>query len=125
MKYLWQDYPVVFGILPSQQWDLHRFFQTKSDLQPAELTKIREELVQDGPGLPQRAGSAFRILDDMFRYALDVSHGDAFKFNRVVISCTEPLITGKHRIHGVGIARQEPDLKRFAKVLLQMAREAA
>ncbi|HEY4963492.1 MAG TPA: hypothetical protein VIH90_02230 [Candidatus Saccharimonadales bacterium] len=118
LQVLWKDYKIVFGIVsPNAQWNLHRYYQTKLDLQDSELLARRKSLQQAEPSLAQRAGKTFRRIDVVARYALEESKGDTIAFSRSIMGLTPARTVSKRRIRISAVLKQEPDLIALTRAL--------
>ena len=121
LQELWSDHSIVFGILiPSDQWVLHRYFQTTADLPDAELLAKREGLQEAEPSLPHRAGKVFVIVDAVARFAQEKSEGNIASYNQIVMGRVRSRIVGDHKIKTPAVAKPGPDLAALAFALMQL-----
>lgn len=152
LQRLWQDEllrPVLGGLDPMKQWDLHTYYQSQLDLDDVSLFRQRDGLCDIDASLPQRAGKAIRhllnmyghiaspfgatTLDDaleslddvqeaLYRYRESRKQHDAAAKNHA----KHDVGTGRRRgtrFRLAPIANPELDADRYAKVLLRIARQ--
>jgi Mg-chelatase subunit ChlI len=65
LKRYWRHAQPVFGRLtPTDQWQLHDYFQPTKSLTESQLVEHRAEIAVRRPALPAQAGQALRKIDD-------------------------------------------------------------
>jgi len=117
---------LVFGVLsPNQQWDLHRYYLTGSTNADEKLLLERDDLRQEAPSLPQRAGKAFAKLERLYNQAEARTGNDELKFCRVVLSFIPARVIKNRKVKVLPLATPEPNLKAIARALMALAEEAA
>ena len=89
---------------PTDQLDLHKYFQFASDKTEPELLEHRRSVHELDRSLPQRAGRAYGRL----------ARGERSPVNYTVLP-------GGRRISVRVVMRPEPDIKMLAKVFMKMA----
>jgi hypothetical protein len=66
-----QEIPNLYSAISvRQQWDIHAYFQPSKDLSNIELRQHRRDVTTHDPSLPQRAGKALAVTDDVYQRAL-------------------------------------------------------
>jgi hypothetical protein len=112
LKRIWTEDQAAFGVLPyNQQMDIHQYFVPNIDLTDDELIRHRHGIQNRQPSRPQRASKACVKIELAVRKN---SHRSV---------AAVPVPRGKRKITVTAIARPEPDLKRFAEALLELAKE--
>ncbi len=114
----------LFALLSVQrQCDLHAYFQPTKDLTYEALLEHRRVISREFPDLPAKAGRycsrMWEIYDEAVNFAKDNEHLTQAYISDVVA----PLQTDRsgRRIGLAAVAKPEPDLRRFALALIQMA----
>jgi hypothetical protein len=119
LKRFWEHAKSAYGHLtPTEQWQLHDFYQPSKDLTDIELLKHRNEITIKRPSLPQQAGRALAKL-----YAA-AAYGAARGVRLRATATIKPAKRTIHRVRAVqvyGVVKPEPDLKKLARALVQIA----
>lgn len=110
----WLQNSKAFSVLtPNEQWDAHRYFAFAQVLEPAQLVAHCRQVTLSDPSLPNRAGKAFRKVED------------AINQQAIVRPPTQPRVKAVRRkrgpIHVRSVVRPEPDYKKYARVLVELA----
>ena len=114
----------LFVRLPiSEQHALHAYFATEQDLQRCDLLALRARITKERPALAQEAGGAFHDLE-LLR-AGETSE----RTRRYEASVTQRVRVGQSELKQRGVAvlpvaRQSPDVRRLARVLVAFAETA-
>ena len=85
----------------------------------------RDDLRQEAPSLPQRAGKAFAKLERLYNQAEARTGNDELKFCRVVLSFTPARVIKNRKVKVLPLATPQPNLKAIARALMALAEEAA
>lgn len=128
LKQIWAHHSELFAVLPvKQQWEVHRYYQLSHGLSEEQLVDYRKTIEREEASLPQRASKAYAQLDRVFRYAFEVSEGDGAKFRETVnrFTADKSVGHGKKRLRVGAVVKPEPDLERFSKALVELAKDDA
>jgi hypothetical protein len=118
----WNEFRAIYAFLDyTDQLVLHEFYGPSKDWSDEEAIAHRKRVTKQQPSLPNRAGKLYAQID---RHAKDLQKRLAeqptqpakVKIKRL------PQARGKIRVSSV-IARPEPDLRKLAMVLLDVARD--
>jgi hypothetical protein len=112
LREVWLDDRSRFGGLTvNQEWDLHAYYVPSKELTDGELLQHRSAVTNERPSLPSKASKPYQAL--MAGTAHAVSYGPVI---------TKAKLKG-YRLVVRGVARPEPDFKKVAQALLELARE--
>ena len=113
-------------LLPLEQWDLHEFFAIRVTLSDEGLREHRKLAATNDLSLPQRAGRALKKLNE--RLAADSVHLEA---KRAALASAPTSAKRKYRknanrtIRVRSVVHPQPDAAKFARALLDLAKELA
>jgi hypothetical protein len=123
LKQVWKDTPSAFSVLsPTQQQNLHRYYQPSKNLTNAELLVHRQQISKQSPSLPFNAGKAFRRIDRAWAIAKKESRGDQRQFHKILSEFfyQQTFKTrGGYELQIGALMRAEPDYEKLAKALLR------
>jgi hypothetical protein len=137
LRKAWHDFYDIFSVLPvTQQWELHRYYQSQSGRAPAELLRRRAEMTEAEPSLPNRAGKSFSRVYRAFRHAFEYAQGDEQRFFRAVVAQIPEASITRHYVPATStaparvikvwsVARPEPDLQKLVLALKLLAEQQA
>jgi|SRR5579862_3286096 len=108
-----------------RQWDLHAYFAPSKDWTDEERIEHRILVTKDFPDLPARAGRYFSAMRQLYDEAAKACKCNEHLIQPYISDVVAPLKIDKSgRSIGIaGIARAEPDLRGFAKALIQLAQD--
>ena len=119
LRRFWLHQPRVFGELtPGEQWRLHHFFKPSHDLSDLELLQHREQVTKTRPSLPRQAGRALAKLQS----AAAVVAVEGVRRAKAPAPVKIRRSRGERRLVVRAVVRPEPDIKKLAQALLEMAR---
>ena len=119
----WDNFRGIFTVLTyNQQMEVHTFYLPSQILADKEAIAHRKQITQEQPSLPHRAGKLFpRLLQESKamaqRMAYEQDHPRAGKLK------AQAQPRGKVKVKVFALANPEPDTKKIAKVMLELARD--
>lgn len=118
LRRYWVEDPQVYSLLaPSEQWDIHAFFQPYVEWRDEELVEYRKRISKERPSLPQRAGRALR------RFDWAVSELARLRALEAGLTAEERKKHKAKSIHVYPLMRPEPDFQKIARALIRLAEE--
>ena len=120
----WNDFQGIFTILPYvQQMEVHEFYATTQDLTNQEAIAHRHQITQEQPSLPNRVGKLFPQLlnetDVMAKRLAYAAEHPPVPYTKE----TKPKWQPRGTVKAYALARAEPDLHKFTRALLGVARD--
>lgn len=108
LRKAWLEVPhCISWLTPTEQWQLHDFFQPANQLTEVELLAHRRDITKRRPTLPSQAG---RALAKLYRIAQTSQ----------LIKQVTPIGHGRH-IAVYGLVNPELDLEALAHILVDIA----
>ena len=126
LAWAWKDLPGLFMVLPSQQqWDVHAYYIPSKTVSRGQLLAHRQTITDKQPSLPQRASKAFGRMQRIYDWANTEADGDSVKRHQLIASqAVTARSTGRRRTLRIsGLAKPEPNVELFTKVLIDIARQ--
>lgn len=125
LRKMWLECDELYSILEvNQQWEVHRFCQPSKELSEEELIAHRKAVTKEQPGLPAIAGRHFALLYQSFRVAFEYAKGDEMRFRRAISQMSRqrpPRLPGKRNVWVRSVANPEPDMRKLASALVDLA----
>ncbi|MDN5274861.1 MAG: hypothetical protein JWP06_762 [Candidatus Saccharibacteria bacterium] len=129
----WTDFNTIYGLLPvHEQWQVHEFYQPSRELTKEDLLAHIQQLTVTKPALAHQAGKHVHLMEKVFRrisQELDIPRSEWRRALNAANRQYNPSPGRQESTDGrrvdmvVGVARPELDLKKFSKVLLELAKE--
>lgn len=105
-------------LTPTEQWQLHDYFQPGKDWPAEQLLKHRAQITKERPSLPHQAGRALsKFQERVAQVALLRVRGA-----KRPIAAGRPS-RGERHLEVKAVVRPEPDLKKLSRALIAVALE--
>ena len=114
----------LFALLTlQQQLDLHAYFAPTKDWTDEERIEHRQVISKEFSDLPSKAGRYCSRVGELYDEAVEFSKGNDHLIRPYISDSVAPLkIDQSGRMIGIAaVARPKPDLRGFAKALIQLA----
>lgn len=125
LREIWNsNLKTLFALLSVQrQCDVHAYFQPAKDLTDEERLEHRRLISKELPDLPAKAGRYLSAMRQLYCEAAKACKGNEHLIQPYISDVVAPLkeTRGNHKIGVAAVARPEPDLRGFAKTLIQLA----
>jgi hypothetical protein len=121
LAHFWHHDPGLFSALsPTEQWQLHDFFQLSKTLSPEDLLTHRQAITEKRPSLPQQAG---RSLEKFYAKTAEAALQRQRAQPAAVAVAKRKAVRGERVITVRSVVNPEIDVDKLARALLSAAKE--